>query len=123
MEKVIFKEKAFEYSLIGYIILLLCWNFYGLSSGNFIAFLPIAIQGILLFLIFSKNKNAKIGIKIWAIILILSHGISFLAKLLKIGLGDEINLTEILNKAIFLIIGILIYSFNEKYVELIKTEK
>ena len=62
-----------------------------------IALLPIAIQGVLLFLIFSKNKNAKIGIKIWAIILMLGYGISFLAKLLKITLGDEINLTELLN--------------------------
>ena len=120
MEKVIFKEKTFEYSLIGFIVLLLCWNFYGLSSGNLKALLPIAIQGTLLFLIFTKNKNVKIGIKIWAIILILSHGISFLAKLVKIGLGDEINLTELLNKAIFLTIGILIYVFNEKYVEISK---
>jgi len=120
MEKIRFKEKTFEYALIGYIILLLCWNFYGLTSGTFKALLPIAIQGILLFLIFSKNKNAKIGIKIWAIILILSHGISFLAKLFKIALGDEINLTELLNKVVFLTIGILIYVFNEKYVEISK---
>ncbi len=123
MEKIRFKEKAFEYALIGYIGLKLLWNFYGLTTGITKALIPISIQGILLYLIITKNKNAKIGIKIWAIILILSHGISFLAKLLKIALGDEINLTELLNKAIFLIIGILIYSFNEKYVELIKTEK
>ena len=120
MTKIKFKEKAFEYALIGYISLLLCWNFYGLTTGNLKALIPIAIQGILLFLIFSKNKNAKIGIKIWAIILILSYGISFLAKLIKIALGDEINLTELLNKAVFLLIGILIYVSNEKYVEISK---
>jgi len=120
MEKIKFKEKAFEYSLIGYIILLLSWNLYGLTTGNIKALLPITIQGVLIFLILSKNKNAKIGIKIWAIILILSHGISFLAKLFKIGLGDEINLTELLTKAISLTIGILIYVCNEKYVEISK---
>ncbi len=122
MEKIRFKEKAFEYSLIGYIILLLCWNLYALTTGNMQALISISIQGILLFLIFSRNKNAKIGIKIWAIILILSHGISFLAKLLKIFLGDEINIMELLKKAIFITIGILIYVFNEKYVEVSKTE-
>ena|SRR5690606_859555 len=122
MEKIIFKEKAFEYSLIGYITLLICWNFYGLLSGNLMALVPIAIQGTLLFLIFSKNKYAKIGIKIWAIILILSHGLSLLAKIVKIILGDEIEMTVLLNKIVMLTIGILIYIFNEKYVDIIKTD-
>lgn len=122
MEKIIFKNKIFEYSLIGYIILLLCWNFYALTLGNSRAIIPIVIQVILGFLILSKNKYGKIGIKIWALILILSHGISFLAKLVKIFLGDESQPTELLNKIIFMTIGILIYIFNEKYVEIRKTE-
>lgn len=118
MKRLIFKEKTFEYSLITYIIILLFWNFYVLTSGALVAILPLILQGILLFLILSKNKNAKIVIKFWSIILILSHGISFLAKVLKISLGDNINLTELLNKTVFLIVGILIYVFNEKYVEI-----
>jgi len=120
MEKINFTNKIFEYSLIGYILLLLLWNLYMLSSGNMKALISISIQAILLFLIFSKYKHTKIVIKTWAIILILSHGISFLAKLLKISLGDEIQITELLNKAIFMTIGILIYVFNEKYVEISK---
>ncbi|WP_242203166.1 hypothetical protein [Aestuariivivens insulae] len=122
MEKIRFKEKAFEYALIGYIILKLLWNIYGLTTGITKALIPITLQGILLYLIFSKHKYAKIGIKIWAIILILSYGLSFLAKIVKIILGDEIETTVLLNKALLLTIGILIYVFNEKYVEIIKTE-
>lgn len=122
MEKIEFKNKTFEYSLIGFIILLLCWNLYTLTTGISKALIPIIIQVILIILIFLKNKHAKIGIKIWAIILILSYGISFLAKLVKIFLGDEIVLSELINKAIFLILGILIYMFNEKYVEITKTK-
>ena len=122
MEKLEIKNKIFEYSLIGYLILLLCWNLYALDTGNLYGFMPIGIQGILLFLIFTKNKYAKIGIKIWAIILILSHGLSLAGKSIKIFLGDEIIITELLNKIIFLTIGILIYMFNDKYVELLKTE-
>jgi hypothetical protein len=123
MENTIFKNKMFEYSLIGYLILLLSWNLYALGTGNLIGIITCGIQGLLLFLILTKNKYGKIGIKTWAIILILSHGISFLAKLVKIFLGDEIQTTELLKKIIFMAIGILIYVFNEKYVEIIKTKK
>jgi hypothetical protein len=122
MEKSKFKNKIFEYSLTGYLILLLCWNLYAIDTGNLYGLIPIGIQGILLFLIFSKNKYAKTGIKIWAIILILSHGLSLLGKTIKIFLGDEIIISELMNKIIFLTIGILIYVYNEKYVELIKSE-
>ena len=123
MRKIEFKNKIFEYSLIGYLILLLCWNLYALDTGNLFGIIPIGIQGILLFLIFTKNEYAKIGIKIWAIILILSNGLSFAGKSIKILLGDEIIITEFISKVIFLAIGILIYVFNEKFVEFINSEK
>jgi hypothetical protein len=122
MEKSEFKNKIFEYSLIGYLISLLCWNLYALDIGNLFGLIPIGIQGILLFLIISKNKYVKIGIKIWAIILILSHGLSLVGKSIKKFLGDEIIISELMNKIIFLTIGIFIYVFNEKYVELVKSE-
>ena len=122
MEKSEFKNKIFEYSLIGYLILLLCWNLYAIDTGNLYGLIPIGIQGVLLFLIFSKNKYAKNGIKICAIILILSHGLSLVGKSIKILLGEEIIISELMNKIIFLTIGILIYLFNEKYVEIVKSE-
>ena len=122
MEKIEFKNKLFEYSLIGLLILLLCWNLYALTLEGFKALIPILIQGTLLFLILSKNKQAKIGIKIWSIILILSYGISFFIKSFEILLGDEIEINIIIKKGVYLIIGILIYSFNKKYVEIIKTK-
>jgi len=110
----------FEYALIGYLIVLLSWNLYALGTGNLTGIITCGIQGLLLFLILTENKYGKIGIKVWAIILILSHGLSFFAKLIKIFLGDDIQTTELLKKIIFLIIGILIYVFNEKYVEITK---
>jgi hypothetical protein len=123
MEKIKFNNKVFEYSLIGYIISLLCWNLYAIGKGNLIGMIPIGIQTILLFLLLTKNKYVKNGIKFWAIILILSHGISFLAMLGKFLLVGETIISELLNKAIFLTIGILIYVFNERFVELVKSEK
>tara|TARA_B110000503_G_scaffold137418_1_gene221578 strand:+ start:700 stop:1068 length:369 start_codon:yes stop_codon:yes gene_type:complete len=122
MEKTEFKNKIFQYSLTGYLILLLCWNLYVLNTGNLYGLIPIVIQGALLILIFLKNKYTKIGIKIWSIILILSSGLSLAGKSIKIFLGDEIIITEFMLKVLFLSIGILIYTFNEKFVELIKSE-
>ena len=122
MEKTEFKNKIFQYSLTGYLILLLCWNLYALNTGNLYGLIPIIIQGALLILIFLKNKYTKIGIKIWSIILILSSGLSLAGKSIKIFLGDEIIITEFMVKILFLSIGILIYIFNEKFVELIKSE-
>lgn len=122
MEQTKFKNRMFEYSLIGYLISILCWNLYNFKTDDFVGLIPIGIQGILLYLIFSKNKYVKNGIKIWSIILILSYGLSLIAKLIKIVLADEIIFSELMNKAAFLTIGILIYVFNEKYVELVKSE-
>ncbi len=120
MEKTKFNNKIFEYAITGYLILLLCWNLYALSTGNTKALIQITIQSAILVLIFLKSKYAKVGITILAIIIILSNGLSFVAKIMKIMLGDEIVLPEIINKAFFLIIGILIYSFNKKFVDIIK---
>jgi len=122
MEKIKFKNKIFEYSLIGYIISLLCWNLYAVGRGSLIGMIPIGIQTILLFLLFTKNKYAKNGIKFWSIILILSHGIYFLSMIGQFLLVGETIIFELLNKILFLTIGISIYVFNEKYVELIKPE-
>ncbi|WP_159019541.1 hypothetical protein [Algibacter sp. L3A6] len=123
MEKTIFKNKIFEYSLIGYLILLSSWNLYVLGTGNLFAIITCGIQGLLLILILTENKYAKNGIKIGAIILIFGHGLSLIGKSIKIFLGDEIVTSELLKKTIFLTIAILIYVFNEKYTELVKTEK
>jgi len=119
-EKTIFKNRLFYLLLISYLILLSAWNIYVLTTGNLKAIIPVTIQGILLFLILTENKHAKLGIKIWVIIMILSNGVSFLAKLLKIFLGDEIVFSDLLNKIIFITIAVLIYLFNKKHVEISK---
>ena len=118
IEKVRFKNRVFYLLLISCLILLSAWNIYALTIGDLKAIIPIIIQGVLLFLILTENKHAKLGIKIWAIILILSNGISFLAKLLKIFLGDEVVFLDLLNKTVFIMVGVSTYFFNKKYVEI-----
>ncbi|MFI0428000.1 hypothetical protein [Mariniflexile sp. HMF6888] len=120
MGKTVFKSKLFHLLLICYLISLLSWNIFNLISGNLNASIPITIQATVLFFILTENKHAKFGIKVWAIVIIISHSISLLAKLFKIFVGDEIIIADLLNKIIFASIGILIYLFNEKYVEIEK---
>ncbi len=122
MEKIILKNKIFEYFLIGFLIILLVRNLYALGTGNLIGIITCGIQGLLLFLILTKNKFGKIGIEVWAIILVLSNGISLLAKLIKALFGNEIPITVLFKKLIFLTIGILIYIFSKKYVEIVKVK-
>jgi len=123
MELTIFKNKIFYYLLISYLTILICWNSYILTKGVLKGIIPIVIQLIIIYLIIDKHKFAKIGIKIWSIVIILSHGISLLAKFVKIALGDDTEIPELLNKTVFLTIGVLIYIFNEKYTELLKIDK
>ena len=121
MDKTIFKNKLFFYLLISYLIFLVVWNSYALILGNLVGGLSVLIQAILLLLIFNKHKYAKLGIKLWSTILIIGFSLSIFGKLIKIFLGDEIIIPVLMEKIIFLIFGILIYTANEKYVE-IKSE-
>lgn len=122
MEKTIFKNKVFYYFLATYLIIIIGWNSYNVTKGYLMGILPIVVQLILLYLIFDNNKFTKLGVKIWSIVLIVGYGVSILAKLLKVVLGVEIIIADLLNKFIFLIIGILIYVLNEKYTEIIKID-
>ena len=45
MKKTIFKNKMFEYALIGYLIVLLSWNLYALGTGNLTGIITYGIQG------------------------------------------------------------------------------
>jgi len=118
MEKTVFKSKIFYWLLIICLISFLGWNVYALTTGRLFAVIPITIQIILLFFIFSQNKHTKLGIKIWAIFLLVGPSLSIIGKLMKIMIGDDINMMidDLVKNLIFFIIGILIYSFNENTV-------
>ena len=122
MEKTVFKSKIFYWLLIVCLISFLGWNIYALTTGRLFAVIPITIQIMLLFFIFSQNKHTKLGIKIWAIFLLVGPSLSIIGKLMKIMIGDDINLMidDLIKNLIFFIIGILIYSFNENTVVLEK---
>ena len=115
-----FKNIFFYWLLVGLIGFMLIWNIISLIfQFNLLTFLPITIQIFLLYLILSKNKYAKIGIKIWTILFVITaFGLQFLGKTLKIFADGFIafNPAEYFRVLFFLIIGILILVFTVKTV-------
>jgi len=120
MNKIIFKNQTFYYLLISYLIILICWNSYAVVNGSLFGLIPIVIQLIIIYLLYDKNKHVKIGIKIWSIVLIIGPSLSIVGKLLKTVAGTDLDLKKLIENLILLTVGILIYYFNDKTVEIEK---
>lgn len=121
MKKTIFKDSLFYWLLISLLFITLIWNFYTLLTGVLVSLIPITIQLIIIYLILTKNKHTKIGIKIWSLILIVGPSLSFFGKLLKIIIGDNFQpmTIDMIQNLIMLIIGIFIYTYNQNTVEVV----
>lgn len=126
MEKTFFKNQTFQVLIIAALGLLICWNLYTfLISKSLIALIPTLIQIIVLVLVLMKHKHAKIGINVWAVILMLGGGLVILGKLIKLFIGDDI--TDEIGKLILNVIifsaGLAIYNYNQKTVEVKRTDE
>jgi energy-converting hydrogenase Eha subunit E len=126
MEKTVFKNQTFQILIIVALGLLLCWNLYTfLFLKSLVALIPIIVQITVLVLVLMKNKYAKIGVKIWAIILMIGGGLVILGKLLKLLIGDDISdgIEKLILNIIIFTVGLFIYSFNQKTVEVKQIDK
>ncbi len=119
--KTYFNNSIFYWIITSAISLLLLLNIFTLiASFNPITFLPIIIQSLLLYLIFTKNKNAKLGIKIWSILfLIIANSLQLLGGILQIlGKGNpNLGLLDYLKLVILILIGTFILIFTNKTVD------
>ena len=120
MERTIFNNQTFYAAIITILGILLCWNLYiFLVSKNFFALIPAFIQIAILALVLTKNKHAKIGIQVWAIVLIAGPGLSIVGKAIKIILGDPLNeISPLIIQLVMLLTGITIYHYNSSTVEI-----
>lgn len=123
MEKTIFKNQLFFYMLVSYLIIMICWNSYTVISGNLIGIIPIVVQLTVLYLIIDKHKYAKIGIKIWSILLIAGPSLSIFGGLLKMLADVDFVINKLIQNILILTIGIFIFYFNEKTLEVSKPVK
>ena len=126
MEKTFFKNQTFQVLIIAALGLLICWNLYTfLISMSLIALIPTLIQIIVLVLVLMKHKHAKMGVNVWAVILMLGGGLVILGKLLKFFAGDDImdGIGKLILNVIIFSAGLAIYNFNQKTVEVKRTEE
>ena len=120
MEKTFFKNQVFQVLIIAALVLLICWNIYAfLISKGLTPLFATIVQIIVLVLVMMKHKHAKMGIKIWAIIMMLGPGLIIIGKTIKLLIGDDMTgqIGALITNAIILIAGLAIYNFNESTVE------
>ena len=122
MQKSFFNNNAFKIILIVILSSLFLWNLYTYFLWkNTSTIFMLILQLTILILIISEHKYAKICIKIWSVLIILGTFLSFIGKTIKTLLENSFEYTYITDNAldiIFLIIGCLIFYFNNKTVEI-----
>lgn len=126
MEKTIFNNQTFHGLLIAALGILFCWNLYTyLISKSLIALIPAIVQVIVLVLVLTKNKHAKLGIKIWAIILIVGSSLSILGKTIQLLAGDDLlgKIVPLMVQIVILFAGLTIYHYNSTTVEVKKMDE
>jgi len=122
-----FSNQTVYWTIIALIGGLLIWNLYAsITTGRIIGLLPITIQGVLIGLILTKNQYAKIGIKIWAIIfLVTGSGLQFVGQLLQDAADNFANANSLfyISKGFIVLFGALIVLYVNKTVAVVETEK
>lgn len=121
MKKVNFKNKIYYYSLILILAVLLIVNVRQLLAQNWKMIIPVIVQILLLFMIFSKNHYSRIAIKIWLIILLITGSIQLFLDIFYL-FARETNLSSLWIRIIFILVEILLLS-NLKSVEIIDEEQ
>lgn len=124
--KAVFKNQTFQIVLLIFLGLLISRNIYNyLLTKDIIALVPVVVQIAVFILILTKSKHAKIAIKVWSIILIIGPGLIILGIILSLLGGDDlsIKIEKLAVNIIVLIIGLIIYNFNQKTVEVKRNDK
>jgi len=111
MKKTVFTNTPFYYLLNSYIIALLLYNLYVIATGNLYGIIPITIQAVMLFLIFTRNEYARIVMLIWAVgVLLIATVFQIVGDLLDTGF-DAIQSFSFLFNLIQLIVAIIIVDY------------
>ena len=125
-----FKNKIFYWVIIAILSGLLIWNVYlTIHYSNLLGLMPIVIQGSLLTLIFTKHEYAKVAIKWWVIlILITASGLQFVGRLFidLNGFIDDsfhLDIEYYLIAALNIIVGFILLIYINDSVEVVAVEE
>ena len=124
MKKVLFKNQKYYVVIVMTLIIVILWNlFVLLVSDQLTPLIPISVQSIVLILVLIKSEYAKLGIKLWSLLLIVGPGLIIAGKALKILAGEPLNEVMPLISNLFMLLGgIWIYHFNSTSVEVEELE-
>ena len=127
MKKTNFTNQNYYYIIISIISIMLIWNIYiTITYGKLLGLLPITIQSILLWLIFTKHEYAKVSIRIWSIVFIsIAYGLQFFGRFL-VDLTEwfsNANVSHYIQTGLMTILGVLIVKYTNKTIEIIELEK
>ncbi|PRX53736.1 hypothetical protein [Flagellimonas meridianipacifica] len=116
MEKTVFKNETFHVLLVVALSLFICWNLYTLVLvKNYFTIVPLLVQAIVLAFVLTRDKGAKMAIKVWSILLIIGPGLSILGKTIKIFFEEDIVslIGPLFLQIVLLVIGLTIYHYND----------
>lgn len=120
MKKNVFKNQNFQALVIAALGILFCWNLYNLLFfKSYFSLIPLTVQAVVLYLILTKDKNAKLGIRVWSVIMMIGPGLSILGKVLKMATGDDIvsMMGPLILQLVFFAVGLLCYHYNDTTVD------
>ena len=124
MKKSEFSNQTVYWTVIAIIGGLMLWNLFAtVTSGKLIGLLPVTIQAVLLWLITTKNQYAKIGIKAWVIIFLVSANVlQFFGRLLQDAVESFVNadLLHYVTTGFIVLLGITIFIYVNKTVTVIE---
>ncbi|MEQ9310680.1 MAG: hypothetical protein RLN90_14585 [Balneolaceae bacterium] len=91
-----------------------------LISGNLMAILPVSIQLAVIVALITKSKYVKWFVKGWALLFIVSSGLQLLGQLLFLmaDAQDKINYDTIIESLLKTIMGLSIFIFCDRTIEL-----
>lgn len=128
MKKTVYLGSWYIQSVVATLSFFLLINIYALLVGSLIAFVPIVLQSILLFLIWKKSEAVSFCIKAWCVILMFGGGMGLLSSCLGVvdssflgGTHKESIISVLSNCALF-IFGLVYFVMCSEYVKLVDSQ-
>ncbi len=122
-----FNSPVYKWLVVAFIGILLVWNLFLLVYYMmWIGLLPVTIQGVLILLILKQHQYTKLVIKWWAMIfLIISSSLQLAGRFLQDVVNNfiDMDVNYYGENGIRLIIGILIFIYAGKTLEVVEKEE
>jgi uncharacterized membrane protein len=125
MQKIKFNNEYFYWFAIVLLSGFCTWNLIVLIQGSLIALLPISIQIIIIILFLTKNKHARIAIKIWAFVfLVVASGLQLIGRTMVDSVDNFIafDLVYYIKAIISVTIGLILFITAKNTMEIVSVE-